>query len=287
MKRLKQKGLSIIEALIATALIGIGFIAIFQMVNFSVNSINTSGERTKANFLTTMVAEGIIGYRDTIGGLKKEDQNKIYYKDGKAYIVADADDPGGEGDTECKKFAEYYMALAAGKKPSCTPGGSVELEMTDESDNQWTNVTSGSANIEEQKVQIKKCPDKFSETASVKPIHGDNAQKFEDAPRNKIVKWIRLLGEDRSVRCKSEKDFKTVDMFELCIWANDPGVKNTRACQISNSNVYDEAMYIGRIQINLNNGKKRKFLYFQADYKTKQGGSPSPVADEDEDGEGL
>ena len=38
MKNLKQKGLTIIEALISTALIGIGFIAIFQMVNFSVTS---------------------------------------------------------------------------------------------------------------------------------------------------------------------------------------------------------------------------------------------------------
>ena len=28
-------------------------------------------------------------------------------------------------------------------------------------------------------------------------------------------------------------------------------------------------MYIGRIQINLNGGKKRKYLYFQADYKIK------------------
>ena len=36
------------------------------------------------------------------------------------------------------------------------------------------------------------------------------------------------------------------------------------------ANVYDESMLIGRIQINLNNGKKRKFLYFQADYKVKQ-----------------
>ena len=33
---------------------------------------------------------------------------------------------------------------------------------------------------------------------------------------------------------------------------------------------FDEAMYIGRIQINLNNGKKRKFLYFQADYKIRK-----------------
>ena len=35
-------------------------------------------------------------------------------------------------------------------------------------------------------------------------------------------------------------------------------------------NYYDEAMYIGRVQINLNDGKKRKYLYFQADYKIKK-----------------
>ena len=68
-----------------------------------------------------------------------------------------------------------------------------------------------------------------------------------------------MLGEDRSIRCKSQKDFKTVDMFEMCIWD----------CQIFNPNIYDEAMYVGRIQINLNDGKKRKFLYFQSDYKIK------------------
>jgi hypothetical protein len=29
-------------------------------------------------------------------------------------------------------------------------------------------------------------------------------------------------------------------------------------------------MYVGRIQFNLNDGKKRKYLYFQADYKINQ-----------------
>ena len=28
-------------------------------------------------------------------------------------------------------------------------------------------------------------------------------------------------------------------------------------------------MYVGRIQFNLNDGKKRRFLYFQADYEPK------------------
>ena len=31
--------------------------------------------------------------------------------------------------------------------------------------------------------------------------------------------------------------------------------------------VQDDIMYIGRVQMNLNDGKKRKYLYFQSDYK--------------------
>ena len=57
-----QKGLSIIEALVSSVIVGIGFVAIFQMVNYSVNSINVSGERTKATYLVSMIAEGMVGY---------------------------------------------------------------------------------------------------------------------------------------------------------------------------------------------------------------------------------
>ena len=51
----KILGLSILEALVSTAIIGIGFVAILQMTNYSVQSIYTSGERTKANYLTNMI----------------------------------------------------------------------------------------------------------------------------------------------------------------------------------------------------------------------------------------
>ena len=37
---IKQKGTTLLEALVATAIIGIGFIAIFQMVTYSVRSID-------------------------------------------------------------------------------------------------------------------------------------------------------------------------------------------------------------------------------------------------------
>ena len=86
MKYLKEKGMSIIEALMATAIVGVGFIAVFQMVNFSVNSINTSGERTKASFLSAMVAEGFIGYRDSVGGVSADNKDNVYYYGGRARI---------------------------------------------------------------------------------------------------------------------------------------------------------------------------------------------------------
>ena len=58
MKKNKSKisGLSILEALVSTAIVGIGFIAILQMTNFSVQSIDNSGDRTKANYLAEMIA---------------------------------------------------------------------------------------------------------------------------------------------------------------------------------------------------------------------------------------
>ena len=34
-------------------------------------------------------------------------------------------------------------------------------------------------------------------------------------------------------------------------------------------NITDDIMYIGKIQIKLNDGKKTNFLYFQADYRLK------------------
>mgnify|MGYP001440398602 FL=1 len=60
----KVSGLSLLEALISTAIVGIGFVAILQMTNYSIQSIYTSGERTKANYLTNVIAEDVIGQRD-------------------------------------------------------------------------------------------------------------------------------------------------------------------------------------------------------------------------------
>ena len=53
LKKNFEKGVSLLEALVSTAIVGIGFLAVFQLVNYSVGSINVSGERTKMNSITT------------------------------------------------------------------------------------------------------------------------------------------------------------------------------------------------------------------------------------------
>ena len=128
-------------------------------------------------------------------------------------------------------------------------------------------------------ILVDKCPkERFTETTSLRPIHGTNAQTAGNAPQNKLIKWIRMRAENRGVKCKSDKDFKSVDMFEMCIWSDkdtkdgEDFVEQTKSCQVPNANVFDESMFVGRIQINLNDGKKRKFLYFQSDYKIMQKG---------------
>lgn len=59
-KKNSEKGMSLIEALVSTVIISIGFIAVFQMVSYSIQSIDVSNERTKTAYLTGMVAEDLI-----------------------------------------------------------------------------------------------------------------------------------------------------------------------------------------------------------------------------------
>ena len=81
---IKQKGTTLLEALVATAIIGIGFIAIFQMVTYSVRSIDVSGERTKINYLTDTILEDLTAYKTS-----EKDSRKLY----DALMLDDNGDP--------------------------------------------------------------------------------------------------------------------------------------------------------------------------------------------------
>ena len=187
-KRKKQSGITLLESLISTAIIGIGFVAIFQMVNFSVQSIDSSSERTKANYLVSMIAEDIIAHKITETSFER----------------------------------------------------------------------------------IEKCGDKIKELDDIKPIYETGV---EDAEENKKEKWNSIFNTNRYLKCKSEKDIKNVKIFQICksgcTYPSKPAdPAEAPLNELIHAEVYDE-MHIGRIQINMNNGKKRKFLYFTADYKLK------------------
>ena len=202
----KILGLSIIEALVATVIVGIGFVAVLQMTSFAVSSIDTSGERTKANYIVSMIAEDIIGHRDS----DTQTGNKL------------ADELVGEGG---------FNGDITNCKPRAIVGGDADL-----------NVDIAGTEVSTIYGKVGNIPD-TDRTRDIK---------------NK--KWISVFQDNNFVKCKSARDVKTVRIFRLCAWGD---------CIFQNPNILDEGLYLGRVQVNINSGKKRKYLYFQADYKLK------------------
>ena len=84
-----------------------------------------------------------------------------------------------------------------------------------------------------------------------------------DAPRNKMDKWNTIFQENRFLKCKSSAEKKKLQVFRICRWKGGD-------CDYTADFVYDEPLYMGRVEMRLNNGKKRKYLYFQTDYKLKK-----------------
>ncbi len=215
----KIKGLSLLEALVSTAIIGIGFIAILQMTNYSVQSINTSGERTKANFLTNMIAEDVLANKNPSSG------------------IADFSDffAGDSGDTETNLSAV------------CSGG-------------QTASVNSG--NIYGNTVSSDEAKGEFGIS--------DNK---DIAPNMKLKKWQAILNSKDYLNCIGNAETRDFTIFRVTSsWAGG---------NYSTDNILDEAMYIGRVKIILNNGNKAKYLYFQSDYKLKGGPTSGPGEGED------
>ena len=216
-------GLTILEALMATAVVGIGFVAILSMVNYSVQSIDTSGERTKANYLVSMMAEDVIGHKNSIYGVNTNDKVVIGI-DGTITIE-------GVEKPDARKFSDHL----AGQDFLSRCGDNVDLAAGDATAN---------------------AP---ADDGTVKSLY---ETEHVDAPSNKEEKWMTIFSENRYLKCKGEKDLKRMKVYKICRW---PGV-----CPYQDPSVTDDGLYIGRVQINLNNGKKRKFLYFQTDYKIRK-----------------
>ena len=208
----KISGLSLLEALMSTAIVGIGFVAILQMTNYSVQSIYTSGERTKANYLTNMIAEDVIGHKNVVTG------SAINFSD---YLFNN----------------EFNSDFCEG----ATTGGST-----------------GSGNV-----------------SNSGNVYGNDVT---DGPLMKMRKWQALLNNKDYLNCKGGNERRNFRVFKLgSKWSREPNIlanNNEREIDLNGTPtdvpyVTDDLMYIGRIQMNLNDGKKRKYLYFQTDYVLK------------------
>ena len=55
-----NKGVGIIEALIAAVIVGIGFVAVYSLANVSTNILMSSIDREKGNMLTTAIYEDLL-----------------------------------------------------------------------------------------------------------------------------------------------------------------------------------------------------------------------------------
>jgi len=204
----KISGLSLLEALVSTAIVGIGFVAILQMTNYSVQSIYTSGERTKANYLTNMIAEDVIGHKNVVTG------SAINFSD---YLFENA-------------FNSDFCA-----NPSTTTG----------------TVTGNLGNVGN--------------------VYGDDEV---DGPLMKQRKWQALLNNKDYLNCKGTNERRNFRVFKIgSQWSAEPGIlvnANTREIDgLEVPYITDDLMYVGRVQMNLNDGRKRKYLYFQTDYVLK------------------
>ena len=187
-KKKSEKGMTLLEALVSTAIIGIGFVAVFQMVNYSVQSIGISGERTKASYLVSMVAEDLISEKHS------------------------------DSPTADKKLMDYLVDNRHGS------GSSWRMD----------SCSSGAP----------------------------SSSSHSNALQNKFQKWDDRFSQKR-IKCKGSQDIKFLKVFDICnnsASGNNCKYNNTKAYK--GTGIYDK-WYLGKMEINLNDGKKKKYLYFQ------------------------
>ena len=204
--RKKISGLSLLEALISTAIVGIGFVAILQMTNYSIQSIYISGERTKANYLTNVIAEDVIGNQDI-------------------------NTTGDNNFSNLLSQREFNSNFCQSNSGGTNNSGEI-----------YSGTTNNTTNVE-----------------------------------IKTNKWNALLNNKDYLNCAGRNETRNFRVFKVVSrWSQVDGLINPQQTDIDNNGspdepyVMDEVMYIGRVQFNLNNGKKRKFLYFQSDFELKQ-----------------
>ncbi|SVC62949.1 uncharacterized protein METZ01_LOCUS315803 [marine metagenome] len=111
------KGLTIIESLVCLVIIGIGFIAVNQLITFAIASMDRSLERNKVNFLSEMVIEDMIGDSNN-------SSNYAFNEKCKHTSKSSSDLSGAQKNKWRNKFSAANQIKLDGKdrKPRCLTG---------------------------------------------------------------------------------------------------------------------------------------------------------------------
>ena len=91
---------------------------------------------------------------------------------------------------------------------------------------------------------------------------------FTNTADNKFKKWDDRFSK-RRIKCKGSQDIKYLKVFDIC---NNGAAGNN--CTYNNTQRYKgqlggqgtgiyEKWYLGKMEVNMNNGSKKKYLYFQ------------------------
>ena len=108
-------GLSLLEALISMVVVGIGFVAILQITQYSINSVKTSAERTKANFFVNMFAEDALSLRDTS---KSENLNDIMVVDDDKRFTSECGVQGTKMNVKTGTAGDVYQNSTSENDPT-------------------------------------------------------------------------------------------------------------------------------------------------------------------------
>lgn len=67
----KLKGMSLIEALVAVVIVGVGLVSVLQLAAFATRSIDKSIEKNKVNFLSEMMMEDMLSDKNSLSSYQK------------------------------------------------------------------------------------------------------------------------------------------------------------------------------------------------------------------------
>ena len=94
-----------------------------------------------------------------------------------------------------------------------------------------------------------------------KLIYNIKLGKDIDRYDNKSERWEHRMAPDQNIKCRTG-DVKNLKVYEICKDSVKVDAKTRANCHHNNNTAFDK-IYIGRTEIKINQGSKKKFLYFQ------------------------